>query len=335
MPRLLIVRVGAMGDVLHALPAVAALRAARPDWSVDWVIDERWQPLLTGDNDRGPLVDTSLTVPIKAWKSSPLSASTISSLFSFRKLRGKYDLVVDMQGTLRSGLIGWLASGSKLVGYGDPRESLASALYTRTFPRSGKQVIVQGSSLLGMACGLPLMPATPELPHMGWADVWATELVSGRKVAVLAPRAGWPSKQWPASRFGELAIQLRDRGYTCLVNAPNVDDELAAGVLASSHGAADTVVCNVAGLVALLRQTKLLIGGDSGPMHLAATLGVPLVALFGPTNPVRNGPWGPGSKAVLRDPVSQNTDRRSGGIDPGLAKITVAQVLKAVDNLPL
>jgi heptosyltransferase-1 len=332
MPRLLIVRVGAMGDVLHALPAAAALRAAQPGWSIDWVVDERWQPLLTGDDNRGPVVDTSLAVPIKAWKAAPFSPSTCKSLLAFRKARGKYELCVDMQGTLRSSFIGWLASG-RLIGYEDPRESFASAFYAQTFERKGTHVIDQGAALLGAAAGIPLTPVSPELPHIEWADTWATKLIAGKKTAVLAPRAGWPSKQWPAERFGELAIQLRGRGYSCLVNTPHTNDEVAASVVAASKGAADIVVCNVAGLVALLRQTKLFVGGDSGPMHLAATLGVPVVALFGPTNPARNGPWGWGQKVVLRDQASHNTYRRNGNTDPGLAKITVAQVLGAVDNL--
>src|ERR1700753_349656 len=133
MPRLLIVRVGAMGDVLHALPAVAAFRRAKPDWQIDWVVDERWQSLLTGDDERGPVVDSSLTVPIKSWKAAPFSPATFKSLLSFRKERGNYDLIAAWQGTLRSSLIGWLASGSRLIGYEDPRESLASVFYAQTF----------------------------------------------------------------------------------------------------------------------------------------------------------------------------------------------------------
>ncbi len=331
MSRILIVRVGAMGDVLHALPAVAALRAARPDWPIDWVVDERWQPLLTANTPAE--VRTSIPVPIKSWKQHPISRATLQSLLSFKKLRGEYDLVVDMQGTLRSAAIGRLAGGSVLTGYTDPRESLAASLYSRKIQREGTHVVEQGANLLGTACGLTLSPTNPQLPHSEWADTWATELIAGRHIAILAPRAGWAAKQWPAERFGHLAQHLRNRGYTCLINAPTKDDTLSQAVVAASDGAAETIVCNVAGLIALVRRSKLFIGGDSGPTHLAAALGVPTVALFGPTNPARNGPWGSGPIATLRDPASPNTYKRSNTLDPGLANITVDQVLTAINSL--
>ena len=332
MARVLIVRVGAMGDVLHALPAAAALRKARPEWQIDWVVDERWQPLLTGDGP-GPVVGASFVVPVRAWKQAPLSRATVRSFLEFRRLRGHYDAVVDMQGTLRSSAIGWLAGGRTLAGYEDPRERLAGALYGQTFLRQGKHVVEQGAALLTAVCGVELEPIAAEIPRTGWAEEWAQELVGEDKICVLTPRAGWTTKQWPVERFGELAVRLRERGYRCLVNAPRKDDELAEGVVAASDGAAEVTVCNVAGLIALVRRARLLVGGDSGPMHLAAMMGVPVVALFGPTSPLRNGPWGPGSKAVLRDASSRDTYKRSGEVDAGLAKLTVEQVVAAVDGL--
>ncbi|QMV19291.1 glycosyl transferase [Granulicella sp. 5B5] len=332
MARLLIVRVGAMGDVLHALPAAAALRRVRPDWEIDWVVDERWQPLLTAEIP-GPVVRVSFTVPVRAWKSAPLSRETVRSFLEFRKLRGHYDMVVDMQGTLRAAAIGRLAGGGTLAGYEDPREGLAGTLYGQSFLRQGEHVVQQGAALLGAVSSVQLEPVAAEIPRTEWAEHWAEELIGNSSVCVLTPRAGWVTKQWPVERFGELAQRLRAMGYRCVVNKPNKDDELAEAVVAASDGAAEPVVCNVAGLIALVRRAKLLVGGDSGPMHLAAMLGVPVVALFGPTNPLRNGPWGPGPKAVLRDASSQNTYRRTGEVDPGLAKVTVEQVAAAVAGL--
>jgi heptosyltransferase I len=101
-------------------------------------------------------------------------------------------------------------------------------------------------------------------------------------------------------------------------------------VVEASGGAARVVVCNVTGLIALMRRTAVLVGGDSGPMHLAAALGIPLVALFGPTDPERNGPRGPGEKVVLRDPASVTSYKRSGTEDIGLARISVETVVDAV-----
>jgi heptosyltransferase-1 len=330
--KVLIVRVGALGDVLHALPAAAALRKAYPNWQIDWVVDERWRPLLVGDGD-GPVVDAAFDIPVTAWKASPFSFATAKSFLRFLKLRGRYDVVVDMQGTIRSSVIGRLAGGGKLVGYADPRESFATHLYSRKLKRQGVHVVDQGASLLSEACRTLVEPSAPELAHAKWADDWATELVGNRKVCVLAPRAGWRAKQWPAESFGLLARELRAIGYTCVVNAPRKGDSLAAEVIAHSDGAAEVVICNVTGLIALIRRASLLVGGDSGPTHLAAALGTPLVALFGPTDPARNGPWGPGPKATLRDAASVTSYKRRAETDPGMEQISVERVVAAVEAL--
>jgi heptosyltransferase-1 len=329
---MLIVRVGAMGDVLHALPAVAALRRAQPEWWIDWVVDDRWQPLLDSDV-RGPIVDVAFRVPIREWKRAPFAASTRRSLLEFKNLRGRYDFVVDMQGTLRSAVIGWLAGKQELAGYCDPRESFAKWLYRKKLQRRGAHVVEQNAALLGEACGIALKPAAVQLPHTAWADDWAAEFVGDRKVCLLAASAGWGAKQWPAERYGALARELRDMGFVPLVNAPKKDDAVAASVVAASGGAAETVVCNVAGLIALMRKTSLLVGGDSGPTHLAAALGIPLVALYGPTDPARNGPWGTGPMRVMRGVGSVTSHKRVAEIDAGLARTTVEEVSREVKEL--
>jgi heptosyltransferase-1 len=150
---------------------------------------------------------------------------------------------------------------------------------------------------------------------------------------VLAASAGWGAKQWPAEKYGALARELRAMEWTVVVNAPRKDNALAAEVISASGGTAELVVCNVTGLIALLRRTTLLVGGDSGPAHIAAALGVPLVALFGPTDPARNGPWGAGPKVVLRDAASVTSYKRVDGVDAGLANVSVDAVVDAVRRL--
>lgn len=342
--KILIVRVGAMGDVLHALPAAAALRDARPDWTIDWVVDPRWAPLLVNSEGRGEIVTRAHLAETKLWSRAPLSWKTLRSVAKLRTdLRNeRYDVVVDMQGTIRSAVIGRFAKAREFTGYEDPREAPAARMYRRARPRMGKHVVEQGIALLSAACGvaLPLpqagLPGSPygtPLPHESWAEDWAAELVGGRKVCVLAASAGWGAKQWPAERYAELARQLRAAGITPLVNAPRKDDPVANVVVAASAGAAEMVVCNVAGLIALMRRTSLLVGGDSGPTHLAAALGIPLVALYGPTDPARNGPWGPGAKRILRGPGSITTHKRVAEIDAGLARISVEDVLREASQL--
>jgi heptosyltransferase-1 len=238
-----------------------------------------------------------------------------------------------MQGTLRSAAIGWLAGGSRLTGYADPRESMAAWLYGTRAQRQGVHVVEQGAALLGAACGLVLEPAAPELPREEAAESRAQRWIGGRKLCVLAPGAGWGAKQWPARRFGELAQTLRALGYACVVNAVREGEPLAAEVVACGAGAAEVAVCDMAGLTALVRRAHLFVGGDSGPMHLAAALGVPVVALFGPTDPLRNGPWGPGKKAVVRDAASVTSYKRRAELDPGLARVGVETVMEAVRSV--
>jgi len=334
--KILVVRVGAMGDVLHALPAVAALKRARPQWRVDWVVDPRWAPLLMGDDERGPAVDMVHLAPVKEWSKAPLSPATLRSVLTLRRrLREEhYDLVVDMQGTLRSAVIGRMAGPLDFAGYADPRESMAAMLYKRKIVRRGAHVVEQGVALLGEACGVQLQPGAVEIPRAQWAEQWAeTEAVLRRPMCMLAVSGGWGAKQWPAERYSALAMELQRMGFDVVVNAPRKDDAIAIHAVETSGGAARIVVCNVTGLVSLMRRADLLVGGDTGPMHLAAAMGVPLVALFGPTSPERNGPWGPGEKRVLRDAASLTSYKRSAQTDAGLMNLSVERVTRAVQEL--
>lgn len=333
--KVLIVRVGAMGDVLHALPAVAALRRAHPRWQIDWVVDPRWAPLLVNGNGEGPVVGRVYLAETRLWSRSPVSASTLRSVLGLRgALRSeRYDLAVDMQGTLRSGVIGWMAGAGELAGYGDPREELAARLYSRKLGRRGTHVVEQGAALLGEACGTALEPAEVVLPRDEEAEAWAEENVRARPLLMLAPGGGWGAKRWPVERFAAVAQAMRPQAGDCVVNAATDADDAARQVAAGSDGAARVLGCSVARLVALMRRTDLFVGGDSGPLHLAAALGVPAVAVFGPTDPARNGPWGPGAKVVLRDAASGTSYKRTSGVDPGMAKITVEQVVAAMKGL--
>ena len=329
--KVLIVRTGAMGDVLHALPAVAALHHTRPEWTIDWVVDPRWAPLLVDGEGRGPVVSHVHLAETKLWTGRPWSQATLRSVLALRRaLRAeRYDLAVDMQGTLRSAVIGWMAGANQLVGYGDPREGMATWLYGRRVQRSGAHVWEQCAALLSQATGVPLKPAVVTLPRELWAEEWAVETVAARRVCLLSAGAGWGAKRWPAEKFGRLAIQLQAMGLAVVVNAARKDDAVATAVVAASQGAAEVVVCNVTGLIELVRRSALVVGGDSGPVHLAAALGVPVVALFGPTDPARNGPWGAGKMRVLRDASSVTSYRRSAETESGLARISVEVVVEA------
>ncbi len=338
-PRVLVVRVGAMGDVLHALPAAAALRRLWPEAVLDWVVDPRWAPLLVGDDGRGPVVSRVHLADTRLWSRAPASLATLRSLLGLRRAlrERRYDLVVDMQGTLRSAVLGQLAPGATRVGYADPRESAARWFYTRRETRRGTHVVEQGAVLLGDAVGVTLEPIAPTLPRNPVAEArlqaTLTAKVHGQRVALLAPAAGWGAKMWPAERFGALAAALADEGWQVFVNASSAEDPVCAAVLQASGDLGRRVSSSVAELVALVRHAGVVVGGDSGPVHLAAALGTPAVALFGPTDPARNGPWGPGPKQTLRAASSRTSYKRRAAVEPGLARIGVPEVLAAVSRL--
>ena len=179
--KLLIVRVGAMGDVLHALPGVAALRLARPDWRIDWAIDRRWASLLKVGEEAAPVVTNFHLVEAKEWVQAPASIATLRSIYLLRKAlrRERYDAVVDMQGTLRSAVIGRIAGAREFAGYSDPREAIAASFYKQKVMRRGTHVVRQGANLLSDVFNPGLEPAAFELPREDWADNWAEELVGG------------------------------------------------------------------------------------------------------------------------------------------------------------
>lgn len=337
--RLLVVRVGAMGDVLHALPAVTALHQRWPDTPIDWVVDPRWAPLLIDEAGRGPVVSQVHLAETKLWSKTPFSGATLRSILRLRQAlqAQRYRYVVDVQGTIRSAVIGRMAGGADFTGFADPREKAAAWLYRRRLNRQGTHVVQQNAALLGEALGLRLEPAVPDFPISAASEAWAertlADLKPNRPIALLAPTAGWGAKQWPTERFAALAQKLNSAGFRALVNGTNAADGVGLDLVRASAGAATLVPCDVAQLISLTRRAAVVVGGDSGPVHLAAALGRPVVALFGPTDPARNGPWGPGPMCVLRDPLSVTSHKKVPGPDPGLARITVQEVLDAVQAM--
>lgn len=349
--RVLIVRVGAMGDVLHGLPAVAALRERLPDCFIGWAVEPRWKALLESvppplkvdeaEIEMGhPIVDRVHLVETREWKKRPLSVATLKSIAALRReLRAEeYDVCVDIQGLIRSAVIGWMAGAKRYVGSETPRETQARWLYGERVEVQATHVIDKACELVGAGVGQTLSPARPVLPVDAAAEVWCDQAlrelgVGAGGFVLLSPAAGWGAKTWPAERWQLLARQLADEGYAVLVNRGGPADvritEAAAG-----DGPGRLVDCGVAELIALTRRASLVVGGDTGPVHLAAALGLPAVALFGPTDPARTGPYFPTAHVrVLRHVSSRLDHGRRPDTEAGLALITEEEVFDAAMDL--
>jgi heptosyltransferase I len=337
-----------MGDVLHAMPAVAALRELHPDWFIGWAIEPGWSELLQSSEDFDkasssegrsagkPLVDVWHQVPTREWKRRPLSPNTLGNIAALRReLReAQYDICVDMQGSIRSAFVGRMAGTNVFAGPEQPRESPAAWLYKQKIGVSAAHVVEQGCELLGAAVGEVLRPAKVTLPVDPAAERWCDDLLAGvgDRFVVVSPAAGWGAKQWPAERYGAVAATLARAGFRTLVNTASPEDAVGRHVVEASDGAATLVPCSIGQIIALVRRAGVVIAGDTGPLHLAAALERPVVGLFGPTDPARNGPYGTASR-VLRHASSKSDHSRHQVTEQGLMQITVDEVVEAALEL--
>jgi heptosyltransferase I len=347
--RVLIVRTSAMGDVLHALPAVAALRRLHPEWFIGWVIDPRWMPLLEsagccaepGVRPERPIVDRVHRVPTQAWKHRAFTMDTVRGIGQLRRELSaeRYDLCIDMQGLIRSSLVGAVSGSARFVGRSKPRETPARWFYRERVATPAAHVIEQGCELVSGAVGEQVLPGTVTLPTdraaEAWVDAWLERTLPRDlwdRYAFFAPTAGWGAKAWPKERYGAVAIALAEAGWATLVNAApeknGVADASAGAVVKESLGCAVAVPSTMAQMVALIRRSSLVVAGDTGPLHLAAALGKPVVALYGPTDPARTGPYGTRSR-VLRHATSVVDHSRREETEQGLARIATSEVVAA------
>jgi len=343
--RLLIVRLGSMGDIIHTLPAVTALCHAMPDAILGWLVEERWAELLCtlptprsgSRSPQRPLLDRVHTVNTRNWRGAPLSVQTWEQMAAaLSELRAPgYQDAVDLQGAIRSAVLARWSGAPTVWGVAQARENAASMFYTRQVIVSGTHVIEQNMSLARAVAQKPLEIPKVEFPHDEAAEVACDARLRqlGQKdFALINPGAGWGAKQWPAERYADVAKKLAADRMPSLVNFGPGEEKLAAMVEQASEGAAKAVSCSITELIALTRRARLFIGGDTGPMHLAAALGIPVVAIFGPTNPARNGPFGTAS-IVLRSPESSTTHKRRSQPDQGLLQVGAADVLAAARQL--
>ena len=343
--RMLVVRLSAMGDIIHAMPAITALRRARPQIKIGWLIEERWAELLcsrpsdytAGRSQFKPLADWIHVANFKNWRRALLAKPTRREIGTLRhQVRAMhYDLALDLQGAIRSALAARASGAKTRVGSSQPREGPASMFYTRQVDPRGTHVVDQGLAIVSAIAGQELQYVEPSFPLDPSAEDWADSLYrtwGGKPLAILNPGAGWGAKCWPAESFGVVARALVKRGMTVVVNHGPGEEALAEEVRESSGRLALPFKGSITELIALTRRAGLFVGGDTGPMHLAAALRVPVVALFGPTRPDRNGPYGT-RNVVLRNPESLDKTTHTDRPDEGLVSIDPETVIAAADQL--
>ena len=345
--RLLVVRLGAMGDILHALPAVTALRKMHPEWVIDWVVEPMWGALLTTqsgsarDTDEAfpsqPVVDGVYFASTRKWRHHLLARETRKEIGELRRAlnRDAYDTVIDFQGAVRSALIGRMAKSRRYIGEAKPREGAAKLLFTERVATRGVHVIEQDIEVAQAIAGDQLNPVYPMLPFDPEAEKWAEGLMAdagGAPAVLINPGAGWGAKRWPVERYADVARVLLNRGYRVFVNAGPGEVVLADTIVKRTGGGAVSLLCSIEQLIAITRRVRLAIAGDTGPLHLACALGRPVVGIYGPTDPSRNGPFGTRFK-VLRNPESRRDHSRREEPEAGLLTISVEDVLEAAEGL--
>jgi heptosyltransferase-1 len=307
--RILVVRLGAMGDIVHALPAVASLKHAFPGWQVTWVVEPRWATLLEANPfvDRVVLLDRRTGAGLaRAW----------------RELRAeRFDFAVDFQGLIKSALVASAARADRIYGFDRSlaREPLAAVFYSDKVRVRAAHRVDRNLELAARAGASTAVHAFP-LPR-GRAE---GELPAGAFV-LASPLSGWGAKQWPLDYYARLAQRLRrEAGVPLVLNGRPADRDVLDGV-------PDTVLhlSSIAGLIDASRRAAAVVGVDSGPLHIAAALGKPGAAIYGPTDPAQTGPYG-GSFTVLRSPHAVTSYKRRGEIDPSMRAVTPDAVFEAL-----
>jgi heptosyltransferase-1 len=308
-PRILVVRLGSMGDILHTLPAVASLKHSLPRSHLSWLMHPRWAPLLDGN----PFLDEVI----------PFHRGSFGTMrVAWKRFRSqRFDVAVDFQGLVQSALVAALARPDKLYGFGpmQARERPAVLFYSHTTNARSVHMVDQnlelavaaGASSMLRAFHIPLGSPEGELPQ--------------ERFVLTSPLAGWGAKQWPLEFFAELARRLRTEcGLALVVNGP----PYANAVLSEIAGAIPHL-SGLPGLIDATRKAAAVVGVDSGPLHLAAALGKPGVAIYGPTDPARNGPYG-GTITALRAAGAETTHRRDADPAASMRSIRPDEVFEAL-----
>ncbi len=286
--KLLIIKPSSLGDVVHSLPFLNVMRESFPRAEIHWVIAKGLEGLL----ENHPMVQKLVVINKDRWKEMKRMRGTVSE---FRSIMGalkdeSYDIAVDLQGLLRSGILTAASKAPVRLGFREAREG-SRLFYTQSITGGREIHAVDRYLKIASAMGCDIRTVTFPLPLVKESRKIRQLKQETGEYAVFAPGARWKTKQWPAERFGRLSSLL---GIPVIIIGSGADETLAQEAAAHSKGKAISMAgkTDIKELISLIRKAVFMVTNDSGPMHIAAACGVPVVALFGPTNPARTGPYG-------------------------------------------
>jgi len=329
--RILIVKLSSLGDIVHALPVPASLRATFPQARLAWVVEEKWLPLVAHHPD----LDQVFTVDSLGLRRRPHRWSALRA--DLRRLRAfQPEVALDLQGTVKSAAVARASGAPVRLGFSAAarRELAAGLAYTaRIEPRSDHVV----EQMLDLAEALGPLQRQLRFPFPIPASVqqdvdrWIAENQLG-EFAFFSPGGGWASKRWPSDRYAVLAEMLqRQFGLAVVLNRGPDERDMDDAYRRANEIRARLFSGDVVHLAAILRRARLAVGADTGPLQLAAALEVPTVALFGPTNPARNRPYSPHCQVIRK--TTATTYQRRDTYSPAMLAITPAEVAAACGHL--
>lgn len=295
--RILIIKTSALGDIVHALPTLAALRRAMPEATLGWVVEDVFRPLLDGHPD----LDFVLPVRTRAWRRiSPLrSIPEISAFVRSLQAFGP-DVALDLMGNHKAGVIAALSLADRRIGIqsSSRRETSSSLWMNESVPAAGQHAVERN---LAMLEGLGIDARTPDFSSVRLFRQPSPVLDLPADFILIHPGAGWGNKRYPPPSWGEVANAVSSRlQLQVLIASGPGEEELAEEVARHSEGTARPVFLpTIPALGEALRRARLVMAGDTGPMHLAHALGTPTLAVMGPTNPLRHGPYAAVDQAIV------------------------------------
>lgn len=333
--RILIIRTSSLGDVVQALPVLRALRRHGPQSQIAWLVEETFAPLLRGHPD----LDRVITVRLRDWRKRPFAAQTRRELGAFFNALDRFaaDVVLDLMGNHKAGVLAAMTLADRRIGVerGYRREPSSAIWMSETVCPGSRHSVDKMLAVLD-ALGLPREPAEFGGEHLPTNGPDEAQLESLRSTPVLIhPGAGWDNKRYPPERWGEVAQLIhQSSGVACGIVVARGEEDLARQAVEASQGAAREIqALDLLQLTDLLRQARLVLGGDTGPIHLAYALGRPVLCLMGPTDPQTCGPYGAPEAAIWRRLPCSFCHKRFSRLMPCVEQIPPAAIAERAHRL--